>query len=319
MMSIYPELNWVTLEKGNINSFFNDYRPAIGPDGKAVVFERISYSPELRTLVTKLFIVHDLNKPSPRLFLADCDFPQQTRPAWIGNAIVLNLEQEGRLAVWTVDASGNNLKQIENTEHCNYPQWAIDPSFEGFVVMNNKKSLHQPQPHSTLFDVDGNRIIANMNGKDTNGNMVFGGMPAVFPNNPRSIAFAGQSSADGSYNQEENYIFLNIENGEDFLSVPMESSASLEHFDKHFQGRAPAISPDGNYIAFESNRDGGYALYLFNLNKPENGAVQLTDSTVKLNAQHPKFFPDGSRLIFSAVPPGHVHNCIAWMDISGYL
>lgn len=314
-MSDYPELNWVTYEK-DMSSFFNDYRPAIGPDGKAVVFERTAYSLELKTLVTKLFIVSDLKEASPELFLKNCDSQQQTRPDWIGDQIVLNLVHEEKLAVWTVDARGNDLQQIKNTIRCNYPQWAIDSLFKGFVVYNNKQSLN---PHSTLLDVDGTIIIPNMNGKDSNGNMMYGGMPAVFPNKPRSIAFAGQSSSLGSYNQEKNYIFLNFEDEDGFLSRPMEGSVSLKHFDKYFQGRAPAVSPDGNYIAFESNRDGSYAIYLFNLSKPENPSVRLTDPTVKLNAQHPKFFSDGSRLILSAVHPGSIHSSIAWIDISEYL
>ncbi|MCV9927299.1 hypothetical protein OIU83_06525 [Flavobacterium sp. LS1R49] len=312
-MNDYPSLNWITLEGS-----FNDYRPAIGPDGKAVVFERTSYASELRPLSTKLFIVHNLNKPVPQLFLNNCDSLQQTRPAWTDDTIALNLEHGGNLTVWTVDATGNNLKQIKNTINCIYPQWAINPPFKGFVVMNSKQPSH---PRSTLLDVHGNIIIANMNGKDINGNAVLGGMPAVFPNKSKLIAFAGQASSEGntSYNQNENYIFLNVEDGKEFLSMPMEPLANLNHPEKCFQGRAPAVSPDGNYIAFESNRDGCYAIYLFNLSKPENHPVRLTDPTGKLNAQHPKFFPNGSKLIFSAIYPGHIHNSIAWIDISEYL
>ncbi|MDQ6530680.1 hypothetical protein [Flavobacterium sp. LHD-85] len=316
-MGNYLKPNWITF-KGSINNFYNDYRPAIGPDGNAIVFERTSYNPEMRTLTTKLFIVDDLNMPSPHLFLSDCDSLQQTRPAWTGDNIALNLAYENKISVWTVDANGNNLKQIENTNDCIYPQWDINLPFEGLVVMN----LKQPtQPMSTLFSLNGTIIIDNMNGIDTNGNKMFGGMPAVSPNNVTSIAFAGQPPFvdDPHYNQNKNYIFINIETEEGFVSVPMESSANLISFDKSFQGRAPAVSPDGNYIAFESNRDGCYALYLYNFNKPENGSICLTDPTGNLNSQHPKFFPDGRRLIFSAVPSGYTHSCIAWIDISEYL
>ncbi|KFF18402.1 PD40 domain-containing protein [Flavobacterium hydatis] len=312
IMNDYPVLNWVTLEDS-----FKDYRPAIGPDGKSVVFERTSYASQLRPLATKLFIVHNLDNAIPQLFLNDCDSFQQTRPAWTDDTIALNLQYDGKSTVWTVDATGNNLNQIKNTNHCIYPQWAIHSTFKGFVVMNNKLS----HPQSTLLNANGTIITPNLNGKDTNGNTVLGGMPAVFPNKSKLIAFAGQSLHQGNtnYNQEKNYIFLNAENGKDFLSMPMKPLANLNHFDKQFQGRAPAISPDGNYIAFESNRDGHYAIYLFNLSKPENPPIRLTDPTVKLNAQHPKFFPDGSRLIFSAVYPGHIYSSIAWIDISEYL
>jgi Tol biopolymer transport system component len=97
----------------------------------------------------------------------------------------------------------------------------------------------------------------------------------------------------------------------------MEPDAPIGAFNPAYQGRAPDWSPDGTTIAFESNRSGmGYAIYLYNLQA--RTVTQVTDPT--LNAQHARFFYDGSKLILgirmtcSAPALG-----IAWVDISSLL
>lgn len=65
--------------------------------------------------------------------------------------------------------------------------------------------------------------------------------------------------------------------------------------DNPAQDVMPAVSPDGQYIAFASDRNGSWDLYLMPLDggKP----VQLTsDNTHDL---HPSFSPDGQQLVFS--------------------
>lgn len=56
----------------------------------------------------------------------------------------------------------------------------------------------------------------------------------------------------------------------------------------------PAISPDGQKIAFCSDRGGSYNLYLMSIRGGQ--PVQLTSGTVDL---HPSFSPDGTRIVFS--------------------
>ncbi len=56
----------------------------------------------------------------------------------------------------------------------------------------------------------------------------------------------------------------------------------------------PTISPDGQKIAFCSDRGGSYSLYLMSIRGGQ--PVQLTTGTVDL---HPSFSPDGTRIVFS--------------------
>ena len=314
MANNLPVVNWVTLEGD-----FTDYRPAIGPDGEKVVFER-SFNGE-----TQLYMVQDLQGSSPEPLLPQHGAFAQTRPDWnwVTDMIALNISNDqGIVSIYTVNADGSYLTKIADTERYNYAQWAVlsPDSDNGFVVMN---SSDLGDPKSTLIDSVGSIIpgYKDMNGRDANGKDVFGGMPAVFPGQSTLIAFAGQSkwTPETRYNQNRNYIFLNTENSGVFNSSPMESSASITTFDPNFQGRAPSISPDGKFIAFESTRNLGYSIYLFNLSEPDNPAIQLTDTTIAPNAQHPKFSPDGRRLIFCANNPEKEQSRIAWIDISEYL
>ncbi len=159
-------------------------------------------------------------------------------------------------------------------------------------------------------------------------------MPTVGPNDLPQIAFAGQPKLAGwagtdianpIYSQSLNYIFLNSAIDSGFASAPMESDAPLTNFSPNYQGRAQAWSPDGDTIAFESNRpfgsqtNGGdnYAIYLYNL---ASGAIaQVTNPS--LGGQHAKFFPCGKKLILCIHHPEGTPKTmgIAWVDISGLL
>ena len=114
-------------------------------------------------------------------------------------------------------------------------------------------------------------------------------------------------------------MFLNATSATTFTSAPLEPDASITQFDKSHQGRAPSWSPDGNHLAFESNRVDGrqYAIFLVNVSAGSK-PVQVTDATY--DAQHAKFFPDGKSLIVTAFQtPGRGPRGIAQLDISGYL
>jgi serine/threonine protein kinase len=64
----------------------------------------------------------------------------------------------------------------------------------------------------------------------------------------------------------------------------------------------PAISPDGNLIAFSSDRggDGGFDIWVRHINQPQ--PTRLTDHPA--DDWHPSFSPDGSRLIFQSQRDG---------------
>jgi Tol biopolymer transport system component len=100
--------------------------------------------------------------------------------------------------------------------------------------------------------------------------------------------------------------------------VTLESDASIAIYQPSHQGRASVWSPDGNYIAFEPDRASGYAIFLANV-AAGTAAVQI--SPASYGAQHPKFFPDGTKLVTTAYqqPNSGDPRGIAWVEISQYL
>ena len=236
------------------------------------------------------------------------------------------------LSVWRVGPDGAGPQPIANTTAFSYPTWSLDG---GLLVSESSAAAAAPQPRNSVFDIAAGAVKdLDIDGSDPISTPLFGGMPTVGPNNLPQIAFAGQPRlaswagldiANPVYNQDLNYIFLNSAVNGGFASAPMESGAPLTNFSPNYQGRAPAWSPDGATIAFESNRpfagqtNGGdsYAIYLCNL---QSGTItQVTDPA--LGAQHAKFFPCGTKLILCIHHPDQTPATmgIVWVDISGLL
>lgn len=313
MSASLPELHLLT------DGDYDDYRPAIGSTGDVVIFERTPRSGGR----TVLYRITDFATPNPQPFLSDPPLPTwQTRPDWCWHTgmIAFNGASAGHgpLDVWLASEIGA-ASPLGNASGFTYPTWNSDGS--RLVAMNASASA-SPQPCSSILDMGGKVGPININGTDTAGTLLYGGMPAAKPGEWPLIAFAGQPAIDGwggtgknAYDQNFNYIFLNSpNNGDTFTSRPMEPDAPLTAYDPGYQGRAPAWSPDGRTIAFESNRIGSRdAIYLCDV---ESGTItQVTDPA--LGAQHAKFFPCGTKLILCGRRQGGW--AVAWVDISNWL
>jgi hypothetical protein len=317
--SSFADLHFLTFDPD-----FSDYRPAIDAAAEHVVFERTPVSGGY----TVLYILA-LNETVPQIFIQQgsggiVTGPNQTRPdwSWVTGHVVLNVSDANGndIEVLISEADGTPVSNVTDSKGYVYPTWS--PDGKQLIVYNDKFTA-VPQPCTSLIALDGTVLLANLNGNDADGAFMFGGFATPAPGNVNLIAYAGQPdiawgpATEEGYNQDFNYVFLNPKVGTVFASAPLESGASITIFDPSYQGRAPVWSPDGNYIAFESDRSGGYAIFLANV-AAGTAPVQITDASY--GAQHPKFFPDGTKLVTTVFQqPGGGPRGIAWVDISPYL
>jgi len=277
-------INWITGEAG-----YSDYRPVYSPDGDAVLFERT----EIGTGDTRLYIQR-LEGGMPEPFLEDppLGMERQTRPdwCWATGEVAFCVGNNGPICL--VNGDGTGARVIEGTEGMIYPSWYADG--QSMAVMATLGA-----PRTVRIDRSG-RVLERLTPED-----LYAGMPSISQQAPLRLAFPGQLAVP-PYNQQNNRIYIGT------------SPTEARELDGK-QGRAPWWTPNGELLAFESNRDTGdlyrYAVYV----STPDGSDQVRMTDVRFNAQHPKFSPDARRIVLAAQPDGGAKGnpwAIGWLQFT---
>lgn len=240
-----------------------DYWPAFSPDGNTIIFSRTI--DQKHWDLYKVSTAGGLATPLARNPIG----VSATRPRWSMSTDTIAFTattEDGRDQIWTIKPNGTSAHIIYGDGialHLFYPDWA--PDGKSLIMTTAQPQLIQRA-----------NLVTGKVEALTNANLVLPGMASLSPDG-REIVFAGQKATGGSYNQNVNTLWLIDAKGE---IRPLERSGS--------QGRAPSWSPDGRWIAFESNRGGPderYAVFL--IRRDGTGLVQVTDYL--FNAGHPVF------------------------------
>jgi hypothetical protein len=239
------------------------YRPCFMPNG-TIIYETNGINPVLMTW--------DGKTKSPGKPFLNPTYPDlaQTRPDVNASGTVTFTGVLDKASyVYFANADGGGVR-AHNLKYMTYPCWTADGSI----------MATQFETHSLVLFFDGGvRTITPWN--------IFVGMASANPKNATAV-FAGQLNMNvDRYNEEDNQIWKLNERG--FLQ-PVDPYQD--------PGRAPWWHPDGTYIAFESKRSGnGYGIYTI---FPDGKNLQGPYTDASIDANHPKFSPDGTKMVFSA-------------------
>ncbi len=253
-----------------------DYWPTFSPDGRTILFSRLAFGEK-----TWAFFAVPTQGGEARPFIHVAINVSATRASWSSKTNLIaftNMVSARASETWLVRGDGTQAKVLTIqgvSDETAYPSWY--PDGKTLALMD----AHQ----GVLQRVD---VVKNTSTAITHHDQVMTGMPSVSPDG-RCVVFAGQKNSGQSYDQNKNSIWLICDGGE---AHPLEAES--------LQGRAPAWSPDGQYITFESNRGSFISAFyaIFVVDRNGKNLRQLTPFW--LNANHPVWSPDGKQIVFTA-------------------
>jgi Tol biopolymer transport system component len=252
--------------------------PVFSPDGTQLLFSQRSADGFFQ-----LFVIPASGGTSRRL-LNPAFALRQNQADWRGPAGLIAFAggiAGKRPTLWITNAVGSSAKEVilrQLSDGVYYPSWY--PRRKRILIVTSAENLEEEGGVLRSVNLE-TGIIRSL----TNRAQVLAGRPHVSPVGG-AIAFAGQRNFGQHYDQKKNKVWI------------LEPNRTLRELDSG-EGRSPAWSPDGRYVAFESDRGneaGLYAIYVV----PRNGGTPLRLTPFELDAHHPTWSPDGRRIAFDA-------------------
>jgi serine/threonine protein kinase/Tol biopolymer transport system component len=201
-------------------------------------------------------------------------------PAWSpdGGHLYFSSDRGGSMNLWRVpidEVSGRVLGEPERvtapTAFAHQPTLSADGSRLAYV-----SSLVEQRLMRIPFEAAAGRVA---------------GEPEVVADDLRRVAFP-HVARDG-----ETMVFTRTHPREDLLLSRVDGTGRRQLTDDAHRDRRPRFSPDGERIAFYSNRGGHYEIWT--MARDGTDLRQLTEDPERRNARYPMWSPDGTHLLYS--------------------
>lgn len=323
------------------NTSASDQRPCFAPDGLTVLFMRAAVTGGNVSDSTDFYSTLIINKPGQeRLFASAASLPANagpgglTRPDWSWTRAAYQIAFSTNTSVLLMDALTKKIQTIPGlvgkpAEHrvFEYPSWYPDGlslAATNYFSFDQQIPPAELQPYLLRYDLLTQKVTQLTSGKYSAHapipNNIWPGMcsvshiPSLQYGLKPLVAFAGQLPVSTGYNQDDNQVWI-LEPAQQANTLGTVRLINPGMPAAQQQARAPWWSPNGKYVAFESNRyTGSNYQILVQALKPPYQVTQLTpaDWTV----QHAKWSPLGNRVVFGyAIKGAQNAQGIAYVDI----
>ncbi|MEO8436696.1 MAG: winged helix-turn-helix domain-containing protein [Pyrinomonadaceae bacterium] len=298
------------------------FHPAWSPDGKELVVSTDNFTdPVNRRIIPSQLWVLDVATGAKRL-LTNGDAVQ---PSWSpgGKRIAYWALQEGsgQRDIWSIPASGGEPVRVTNDEALDWnPVWSPDGKHLYFasdrggsmnfwrVAVDETSGEVQGTPETVLtpsvysqhlsFSGDGKRLAYVQKSETRNlQRTAFDPVREVTIGQPDAVTQGTKyvSSPDLSPDEEWFAFSSQGERQEDILLIKRDGTEQRQLTNDVFRDRAPRWSPDGQRIAFYSDRSGRFEVWT--INSDSSGLRQLTYTSGQPTV-YPIWSPDGNQMLF---------------------
>lgn len=203
--------------------------------------------------------------------------------------------------LYVMDADGGNVRQLTNTPEVSEHNaaWSPDGRHIAYDAAPIASDRTRQAAQVWIIDTDGSNARPLTTGSSQNS------YPAWSPDG-LTIAFVSDRHADVASD------LMSTEDGAIYL---MEADGSnVRRLTEDPRARAPAWSPDGKRIAFDTTRDGNFEIYVINA----DGSDQRRLTNDPRDDARPTWSPDRREIAFGCLRPEKFEICVIRADGSGF-
>jgi Tol biopolymer transport system component len=298
------------------------YNPAWSHDGKEIVCTENNVFTSIRTLSTsRMWIVNALTGNHRVVETGDA-----VQPNWSphGQRIAYwgMIHQGVQRDIWTVAVDGGEPVPVTNDSHVDWnPVWSADGRHLYFVsnrmglmglwrvaidetsgrVSSEPELVPTPSANTQLisFSRDGRSLAyVQSNTTENISKLTFEPVAGKVVGNPIEVTESSGRLTSPSVSPDGKMIACQSAGDQlDIFTLTIGNPVPNQLTDDETNEMVPAWSWDGKKIAYYSNRNGTYQVYV--VNSDGSGARQITESAAAGGAVLPVWSPDGFRLSYS--------------------